>query len=159
MPLSGSATWRWVRSPEALVEAIGQALGAVTASAARGWFAHCGYPPDDNHLDFFAARYLYVRGFALRFISAFGFRSNRPDDPLLAAVEELRELNEEGKRTVPEDAPSGVRAREVGPARGRCERPGKETPLGIAPARTTGRPQVRRHVGGGRPTLPTRRAS
>ena len=29
---------------EALVEAIGRALDAVTAQDARGFFAHCGYP-------------------------------------------------------------------------------------------------------------------
>jgi transposase len=30
---------------EALVEAIGRALGEVTAREAAGWFAHCGYWP------------------------------------------------------------------------------------------------------------------
>ena len=32
------------RTKEALVEAIGRALDAITAGDARGWFAHCGYP-------------------------------------------------------------------------------------------------------------------
>lgn len=32
------------RSRDALVEAIGQALGAVTPADAAGFFAHCGYP-------------------------------------------------------------------------------------------------------------------
>ena len=32
------------RTREALVEAIGRALDAVTARDARAWFAHCGYP-------------------------------------------------------------------------------------------------------------------
>jgi transposase len=31
------------RTREALVEAIGRALGAVTARDARGFFEHCGY--------------------------------------------------------------------------------------------------------------------
>jgi transposase len=31
------------RTREALVEAIGQALAAVTTKDARGWFTHCGY--------------------------------------------------------------------------------------------------------------------
>ena len=31
------------RTREALVEAMGRALAAVTARDARGWFAHCGY--------------------------------------------------------------------------------------------------------------------
>ena len=32
------------RTREALVEAMGRALDAVTARDVRGWFAHCGYP-------------------------------------------------------------------------------------------------------------------
>ena len=32
------------RSRNALVEAIGRALGAVTPADAAGFFAHCGYP-------------------------------------------------------------------------------------------------------------------
>jgi transposase len=31
------------RTREALVEAIGEALGSVAPQDARGWFAHCGY--------------------------------------------------------------------------------------------------------------------
>ena len=31
------------RTREALVEAMGRALAAVTPQDARGWFAHCGY--------------------------------------------------------------------------------------------------------------------
>ena len=33
------------RTKEALVEAIGVALSAVTAADARGFFEHAGYPP------------------------------------------------------------------------------------------------------------------
>ena len=32
------------RTKEALVEAIGRALEAVSRRDVRGWFAHCGYP-------------------------------------------------------------------------------------------------------------------
>jgi len=32
------------RTKEALVEAIGRALDAITPEDARGWFFHCGYP-------------------------------------------------------------------------------------------------------------------
>jgi transposase len=31
------------RTKEALIEAMGQALGAVSAQDVRGFFAHCGY--------------------------------------------------------------------------------------------------------------------
>src|ERR671910_1764245 len=37
-----------VRLSEALVEAIGRALAAVTAEDAAGWFAHAGYWPQDQ---------------------------------------------------------------------------------------------------------------
>ena len=72
-------------------------------------------PPDDNHLDFFVARYPYVRRFARRFLSAFTFRSNRPDDPLIEGVEEVLELDGEGKRVVPEEAPIGFVPAKWGP--------------------------------------------
>ena len=36
------------RTREALVEAIGRALEAVTSEDARGWFAHCGYVAGDQ---------------------------------------------------------------------------------------------------------------
>ncbi len=65
-------------------------------------------PPDDNHLDFFAARYPYIRRFAPRLLAALRFHSNRPEDPLLRAVGELRKLDDEGgRRAVPGDAPLG----------------------------------------------------
>jgi len=72
-------------------------------------------PPDDNHLDFFAARYPHVRRFARRFLSAFAFRSNRRGDPLLEAVGELLGLDGEGKRLVPDEAPLGFVPAKWGP--------------------------------------------
>ncbi len=38
------------RVREALVEAIGRALAAVTIEDAAGWFAHAGYRPQDQPL-------------------------------------------------------------------------------------------------------------
>jgi transposase len=38
------------RDRRALVEAIGQALAAVTPEDAAGWFAHAGYEPQDQPL-------------------------------------------------------------------------------------------------------------
>jgi hypothetical protein len=38
------------RMREALVEAIGRALAAVTTEDAAGWFAHAGYWPQDQPL-------------------------------------------------------------------------------------------------------------
>ncbi len=36
------------RTKEALIEALGQALSAVTPRDARGWFKHCGYNVEDQ---------------------------------------------------------------------------------------------------------------
>jgi transposase len=36
------------RTREALTEAIGRALDAVSEGDARGWFVHCGYPFRDQ---------------------------------------------------------------------------------------------------------------
>ena len=38
------------RTKEALIEAISEALGAVTPEDARGWFVHSGYEPRDLSL-------------------------------------------------------------------------------------------------------------
>ncbi len=39
------------RTPETLQEAIGQALLAITAQDALGWFTHCGYHSDRCSID------------------------------------------------------------------------------------------------------------
>ena len=62
-------------------------------------------PAQDESTDYFAARYSYLRQFAPAFLKTFTFRSNRKKDPLLEAIEVLRELNETGKRQVPQDTP------------------------------------------------------
>ena len=38
------------RTKEALIEAMGRALGAVSAEDVRGFFAHCGYRIPAQHL-------------------------------------------------------------------------------------------------------------
>lgn len=62
-------------------------------------------PSQDESYDFFAARYSYIRQFAPTFLSTFTFHSTLEADPLLKAVAIVRQLNEQGKRTVPQDAP------------------------------------------------------
>lgn len=42
--------WAKARTKEALVEAIGKALDAITPEDARGWFGHCGYAVADQSL-------------------------------------------------------------------------------------------------------------
>lgn len=62
-------------------------------------------PLDDNYFDFLETRYGYLRQFTPTFLDAFDFRSNLKLDPLRDAIDLLRRLNSEGRRTVPEDAP------------------------------------------------------
>jgi TnpA family transposase len=62
-------------------------------------------PVQDESYDFFAQRYSYIRQFAPAFLERLTFRSNRDLDPLLQAVAIIRQLNRQGKRAVPPDAP------------------------------------------------------
>jgi len=62
-------------------------------------------PEDGGHLELLGDRYAYLRQFAPAFVAAFEFQSHQPGDPLLAALDVLRELNATGRRGVPEDAP------------------------------------------------------
>lgn len=62
-------------------------------------------PLDDNYYDFFAGKYSYVRQFAPAVLDSLGFRSNKPDNALLAAISVLRKLNDSKSRKVPADAP------------------------------------------------------
>ena len=46
--LKGMLRKAGARTREALVEAIGRALDAVSGKDARGWFGHCGYEVRDQ---------------------------------------------------------------------------------------------------------------
>ncbi len=46
--IKGSVRKAGARTREALVEAIGRALAAVTPEDAAGWFGHAGYEPQDH---------------------------------------------------------------------------------------------------------------
>jgi len=59
----------------------------------------------DHYYDFLGRRYGYFRQFVPAFLEAFAFQAKDPDHPLLAAMAVLRELDREGLRAVPEDAP------------------------------------------------------
>ncbi len=62
-------------------------------------------PQHDQGYDFLGNRFSYIRKFSPQFLNALTFRSNQPDDPLLAAIRIIRELDDAGKRRVPVDAP------------------------------------------------------
>jgi len=62
-------------------------------------------PTDDQSIDYFANRYSHIRKFAPKFFAALTFQSNKADDPLIKAIEQIKTLNAEGKRKVKENAP------------------------------------------------------
>jgi hypothetical protein len=53
-----------------------------------------------------AERYSVLRRFSPRFLAAFDFRSNTPNDPVLAALELLRAMDRDGARVLPKRPPS-----------------------------------------------------
>src|SRR5271163_1404069 len=53
-----------------------------------------------------AERYAVLRRFSPRFLVAFDFRSNTPNDPVLAAIELLRAVDRDGTRMLPKRPPS-----------------------------------------------------
>jgi hypothetical protein len=52
-----------------------------------------------------AERYSVLRRFSSRFLAAFDFRSNTPNDPVLVAVELLRAMDRDGTRVLPKRPP------------------------------------------------------
>jgi hypothetical protein len=62
-------------------------------------------PLDQSYVDFLESRYGYIRQFAPAFLKAFTFRSPFVHDPFVEAVDLLRRLNADHRRTVPEEAP------------------------------------------------------
>lgn len=57
-----------------------------------------------GHLDFLDDHYSYVRQFAPPFLSTLAFQSHQDDNPVLAAVEVLRNLNASKRRKLPDQA-------------------------------------------------------
>jgi hypothetical protein len=62
-------------------------------------------PQSFDYLDFLEAGHHHVRRYAPQLLEAFEFCAAPSARPLLEAVEVLKEMNEKGKRKVPEDAP------------------------------------------------------
>ena len=62
-------------------------------------------PADGNYLDLVCARYRQVRRFAPHVLAALKFHAPTANDPLLRAVDVLKELNQTRARRVPDDAP------------------------------------------------------
>jgi len=60
---------------------------------------------DHDYLKLLVKRFSYLRRYIPTLLTSINFRSNQSARPLLHAVEILKELNETGKRTIPEGAP------------------------------------------------------
>ncbi len=54
-----------------------------------------------------AERYSRIRRYAPALLEAFTFRSTRARDPILTAIELLRQLNRDGRRALPAKVPVG----------------------------------------------------
>ena len=63
-------------------------------------------PVDDNYFDLWASRYGYFRRFVPHFLKALEFASDRHHEDLLNAIKLLKKMNIEGRRKLPEDAPT-----------------------------------------------------
>lgn len=64
-------------------------------------------PIDDNYFDLLAHRYPHIRQFAPSFLAGLDLRANAGGVELLRAAELLRQLNADGQRRVPDEAPLG----------------------------------------------------
>jgi TnpA family transposase len=64
-------------------------------------------PLEHNHVEQLGERYRAARDFAPPILATLRLRANPDGEPLLAAVELLRDLNRRGARRVPDDAPVG----------------------------------------------------
>jgi TnpA family transposase len=63
-------------------------------------------PANFDYLDFLEAGHKHVRRYAPALLEAFDFKAAPSAKPLLEAVEVLKDMNDKGKRKVPEDAPT-----------------------------------------------------
>ena len=64
------------------------------------------HPEGRAFFDFLDRRYNYVRQFAPAFLKTMTLLSNQHEDPVLGAVDLLRELNQEHQRKLPTDVPT-----------------------------------------------------
>lgn len=64
-------------------------------------------PMDYDYLDLIKTRYNYLRKYTPILLSSLEFKSTKSAKPLLEALDTIRELNESGKRKVPEGSPLG----------------------------------------------------
>lgn len=59
-------------------------------------------PRDDKCYDYLANRYNYIREFVPNFLDTFTFCSHKENDPIIEALEKIKELDSKKKRNIPE---------------------------------------------------------
>lgn len=59
-------------------------------------------PRNDKCYDYLVSRYSYIREFVPAFLNILNFYSHKENDPLIEALETIKELNEKKKRDIPE---------------------------------------------------------
>ncbi|MFU0790728.1 MAG: hypothetical protein ACFWT6_12320 [Virgibacillus proomii] len=62
-------------------------------------------PMDYDYLDLLGNRFTYLRKYTPALLKSLEFRSTKASEPLIRALEALKEMNESGKRKVPDEAP------------------------------------------------------
>ena len=85
---------------------IHELVSPVALSEAAGAAADILEPMEDGHLGVWESRYGSVRQFAPKVLAAICFETGTGDDPLLAAVEHLQELNESRRRVLDSGTPT-----------------------------------------------------
>ena len=63
-------------------------------------------PIDYDYLDLLKTKFYVLRKYTPTLLKSFEFKSTKSAEPLLAAVDIIRDMNETGRRKVPEDAPA-----------------------------------------------------
>lgn len=91
------------------LEAVDEAVGWTRLLRVRGEVAELADLAEEDPLLRAAGRWRTLRKFAPDLIAALEFRAARADDPLLAALRLLVELDRSGRREVPPDAPMPFR--------------------------------------------------
>jgi hypothetical protein len=86
-------------------EALDSTIGWNRLLAAKPIAAELGRKADEDPLIKACERYMTVRRFAPKFLDSFTFRASSDKNPLLSALELLKRLNKEPRRTMPEKPP------------------------------------------------------
>ncbi|WP_461389103.1 DUF4158 domain-containing protein [Desulfosporosinus fructosivorans] len=66
---------------------------------------HLSRPVDYDYLDLLEKKFYVLRKYTPTLLTSLEFRSAKSAEPLMKAIETVRDMNENGKRKVPEDAP------------------------------------------------------